>query len=236
MKETTEENTSNYFTMVPLDWGARKDVKPIPKLIVAYIYTRANIETIDWELVAADVVKMLGLKKGAVSNVMKWLEQQGVIHFTGWKRKGEKFPSKMFHIDRAALEKFMSPPPLAVHTANRHGSSCEPPRFKRRTATVSVANLEEEVNKKTEKKILEVEQKTERRFEQPPVTTAAVPESSTPKQSAVVAEFLSKSPREQVAWLDAADARKSLAKDLKDLKAGKDVAMTPALAEEFANL
>jgi hypothetical protein len=154
MKETTEENTSsNFFTMVPPTWSRREDVPLEKRVIVAYIYTRANIETKDWELVAANIVNMWGLAKSTVSTVMKELERCGVIHFTGWKRNGGDFPSKMFRIDRAALEKFMSPPPEPVHQANRYGSSCEPPRFKRRTATVSVANLEEERKEDADKKI-----------------------------------------------------------------------------------
>jgi hypothetical protein len=50
---------------------------------------------------------------------------------------------------------------------------------------------------------------------------------------AVVEEFLSKSPREQVEWLDDIEANRTMRKDL---KAGKDVRWTKEFEDYFANL
>jgi uncharacterized protein YdeI (YjbR/CyaY-like superfamily) len=53
------------------------------------------------------------------------------------------------------------------------------------------------------------------------------------KPSPVVEEFLSKSPKEQVEWLDSVEANKTM---LKDLKAGKDVKWTKTFEDYFANM
>ena len=156
-----KEQSKNTYTQVPFKWSEREDVSLPMKVIVAYIYTRANIEKFEWELVAADIAVSWGLPKSTVSKVLKELEGRGVIKVVGWKRTGGDFPSKVYRIDRAELKKLMTPSTTAVHTVNCHGSSCEPPRFNRRTATVSVMNLQEDSNKKIDKKISEEEEKSE---------------------------------------------------------------------------
>ena len=54
-----------------------------------------------------------------------------------------------------------------------------------------------------------------------------------PKLPEIVEELLSKSPKEQVEWLDAVEANKTTERDL---KAGKDVKWTNASVDYFANM
>jgi len=130
------KKTNKGFTKIPHTWSERKDVSLPMKVIVAYIYTRANIEEIEWGLSAADIAVTWGLPKSTVSKVLKELEGKSVIKVVEWKRTGGDFPSKIYRINRAELKKLMTPSTTAVHTVNCHGSSSEPPRFNRETATV----------------------------------------------------------------------------------------------------
>ena len=232
MKETAEEKTTgSSFTKVPLQWSARKDVPLLMRVIVAYIYTRANIDNMDWGLVAADIVNQWGLPKSTVSGAMKELESKGIIRLIGWKKNKGKFPSKVFQIDREKLETLMTPPSPPVRMANRHGSIDEPPRFNRRTATVRVANLEEDVLKEEDKKkSTKEEPKIGGSSESPSFTKPTVSES---KPSAIVTEFLSKSLKEQKEWLADIEANRTM---LQDLKAGKEVRWTNDFEDYFANM
>lgn len=225
MKNTTNES----FTSVPFSWSARKDI-PLPmKVIVAYISTRANIEALEWELVAADIVNMWGLPKATVSKVLKQLESQGAIKVAGWRKQARNFPSKIYRIDRSELEKVMNPPAVAVHPGNRRGSSSEPHQFIRGTAPVPPVNLEEEVKEEINKKSLEEEEKSGAGDSE--CQSVEKPSAAISKRTAVDT-FLSKSPKEQVAWLDRIEANKTMEKDL---RSGKDVLMTTKFEEFFAN-
>ena len=160
VKNTTTV-TGNDFTRVPFNWSSRIEYSLEKRVAVAYIATRANIQEIEWELVAADIVKMWGISKATVSKIMKWLESIGVIHFIELRKISGDFASKIYRIDRTQLEKLMTPTDSTVRHTNRHGSSGEPPRFATRTATVPLANLEEEVKEESNKKSLEEEEKSE---------------------------------------------------------------------------
>jgi hypothetical protein len=161
MGNTVNISTGDDFTRVPFNWSPRIEYSLEKRVAVAYIATRANIQEIEWELVAADIVKMWGISKATVSKIMKWLESIGVIHFVELRRVSGDFPSKIYRIDRTQLEKLMTPPDFTVRHTNRHGSSSEPPRFATRTATVSLANLEEEAKEENNKKSPEEEEKSE---------------------------------------------------------------------------
>ena len=163
MGNTVNNNTAtgNEFTRVPFNWSSRTEFSLERRVAVAYIATRANIQEIEWELVAADIVKMWGISKATVSKIMKWLESIGVIHFVELRKVSGDFPSKIYRIDRTQLEKLMTPSDSTVRHTNRHGSSSELPRFATRTATVSLANLEEDTKRRIDKKSLEKEKKSE---------------------------------------------------------------------------
>lgn len=61
-------------------------------------------------------------------------------------------------------------------------------------------------------------------------------EKQAHKPSEIVQELLSKSPKEQVEWLGRVDARTEANRTMeKDLRAGKDVLMTPEFEDYFAN-
>ena len=226
MKNTTNAD----FTRMPHTWSCRKDVPLAKRVIVAYIFTRANITEMEWELVAADIVNIWGLSKGTVSKTMKDLEKQCVIQLTELRKKSGDFPSKIYRINRVELEKLMTPPITAVHTVNCHGSSREPPRFNRTTATVPPMNLEEERKEELKKKTLKEEKIPVQETEGSSFNEVAVTE---PKLPECAVRFLEKTPKEQVALLEAEEANKTRAKDL---KAGKEVLMTQEFAEHFANM
>jgi SOS-response transcriptional repressor LexA len=163
MGKTAEENSkSTFFTNVPDYWSNRKGVPLAMKVIVAYIYTRANIENMDWELVAADIANEWGIGKSTVSRVIKDLEKRGVIRHTETRKiKKDEWPSKIFKIDRQALQNLMDSKPDAVPPRNHTGSIVEPHQFHGGTAAVPSGNLEEELKEENNKKSTEEEGKTE---------------------------------------------------------------------------
>lgn len=163
MGNTVKENsTGTFFTNVPDHWSARKDVPLAKKVIVAYIYTRANIENMDWELVATDIVNLWGIGKSTVSRVIRDLAKQGVIQYTETRKiKNNEWASKIFKIDRQALHNLMNPKPDAVPLRNRTSSIVEPHQFRGGTAPVPSGNLEEELKEENNKKSTKEEGKTE---------------------------------------------------------------------------
>lgn len=162
MRKTTEETSTAAFTQVPHTWSRRQDVPLAKKVIVAYIYTRAKIESVEWELVAADIANQWAIGKATVSRVMRELKEKGVIHYTETRRinKGE-WPSKIFKINRNALHELMNSPANAVPSRNRSSSTVEPHQFRGETAPVPLANLEEELKEENNKKNPEKEAKSE---------------------------------------------------------------------------
>src|SRR6185437_6632834 len=102
-----------------------------------------------------------GISKATVSKIIKWLKSIGVIHFVELRKASGDFPSKIYRIDRIQLEKLMTPPNTAIRQTNCHGSASVPPRFATRTATVSLANLEEDTKRRIKKKSPEEEGKSE---------------------------------------------------------------------------
>jgi hypothetical protein len=161
-KNAEENSTDTFFTRVPHTWSKRKDVPLAMKVIVAYIYTRANIENLDWELVAADVVNLWGIGKSTVSRVIRDLVKRGVIQHTETRKiKTDEWASKIFKIDRQALHNLMNEKPDAVPPRNRTSSIVEPPQFRGETAAVPLGNLEEELKEENNKKSLKEEGKSE---------------------------------------------------------------------------
>jgi len=163
MEKTTEENsTGTFFTKVPDYWSRRKDVSLAMKVTVAYIYTRSNIEELDWELIAADIVNLWGIGKSTVSRVIRNLEKRGVIRHTETRKiKSDEWASKIFRIDRKALQNLMESRPDAVPPRNRTGSIVEPHQFHGGTAAVPRRNLEEELKEENNKKSTKEEEKFE---------------------------------------------------------------------------
>jgi len=161
-KQTEQISTDTFFTKVPDHWSRRKDVPLAMKVIVAYIYTRANIEKMDWELVAADIVNLWGIGKSTVSRVLKDLAKRGVIQHTETRKiKTDAWASKIFKINREALNNLMNQKPVAVPPRNRTSSIVEPHQFRGETAAVSLENLEEDTKRRIKKKSLEEEGKSE---------------------------------------------------------------------------
>ena len=101
------------FVRIPLEFCRRKDVSPSTKLVMGYILTRANIETMSWTLSAADVVNNTGLAKGTIHDVFADLQHNGIISLLNVKQlKKGQYPSKIYSINRDKLSHLSAYSPI----------------------------------------------------------------------------------------------------------------------------
>ncbi len=204
------------FTAIPESWMKRADIRPPFKLIMGRLFTLSNIDNAEPEISASGLAEQTGLSWDSADRAIKKLERAGVLNFKESRRKAGGYPFKVHTINRPKLMAFLEVPASADGGRSSASGGCSHPLAADMASARS--GLKEEEKECT---IKNVQKKGH------PEKTKA------PKHSPVIEEFLSKSPREQVEWLDAIEADKTMPEDL---RAGKDVKWTKAFAEHFANM
>ena len=177
-------------------------------LIIAYLDLRGGLKkyTFNWR----DISNQTNIGRTVVNHYLNELVAEGVLN-----RKGKSF----YKLNRQKMEELYyakdgSDSDFNRSESNINGSENDPNRSE--SDPIHSSNLNS--------RILESSSLDSRKLD-----TSG---SKEPELPAIVKELLSRSPKEQVEWLDRIEANKTMQDDL---RTGKDVPMTAQFEEEFAN-
>lgn len=191
----------------------------IPKskaLIIAYLNLRSRLPNFTFN--QTDISNQTDIGKTVVRQYMKELENEGVLNRKG---KGHSF----YKLNRQRMDELY----YTVSESDLIESDSDT------GLSESDTDVSESDTDVSESDAIHSSKPNSRKSDSSDLHSSELDskQTSVPKPSPVIEEFLSKSPKEQAEWLDAVDANRTMRGDL---KAGKDVKWTNEFADHFANM